>query len=130
MKTDKRELKKFGIILVFLFFLFSLLNLYKQNLIIFKWSISISIFILITSIMIPIAIYPIFVIISTAGKIIGWINTQIILGLVFYIIFTPVSLVLKILRKDLLDKKINKSKTTYWNKINKEMDSENFEKQY
>lgn len=47
------------------------------------------------------------------GHGLGWINTRIILGIMFYIIFLPVGLFLKILGKDPMARKIIKSKSTY-----------------
>ena len=48
------------------------------------------------------------------GNVIGKINSKIIIFLLFYGIFTPVSLVLRVLGKDLLNKKIDKSKKSYF----------------
>jgi hypothetical protein len=39
------------------------------------------------------------------GHVLGWINTRIILGLVFFVIFVPVSLLMKLLRKDPMARK-------------------------
>lgn len=48
------------------------------------------------------------------GQILNKIISPVILGVLFFIIFTPMSLILKICRKDILDLKIDKSKNTYW----------------
>lgn len=48
--------------------------------------------------------------------ILSWINTRLILIILFYLIFTPIGLVLRILGKDLLDRKINKISKSYWRK--------------
>ena len=42
------------------------------------------------------------------------ITSKFILFILFFGIFTPISLILKLLNKDLLSKKINKTATTYW----------------
>ena len=46
--------------------------------------------------------------------IIGWLTSAISLCLAFYIIFTPIAVILRIFCKDLLDQKINKNAATYW----------------
>ncbi len=48
------------------------------------------------------------------GEFIGSIVAKIIMVIIFYALFTPVSFVLKILKIDLLDKKIDKEASTYW----------------
>ena len=47
------------------------------------------------------------------GHVLGWINTRIILGLMFYTVFFAVGLVLKILGKDPMSRKIDKSAESY-----------------
>jgi len=46
--------------------------------------------------------------------IIGWITSIISLLTAFYLIFTPIAILIKIFGKDLLNKKIDKKTPTYW----------------
>ncbi|NOZ62127.1 MAG: hypothetical protein GXO74_10635 [Calditrichaeota bacterium] len=46
--------------------------------------------------------------------ILGWINTRILLAIFFYLILTPISLVLKIFHKDPLKRKLGPEAETYW----------------
>jgi formate-dependent nitrite reductase membrane component NrfD len=48
------------------------------------------------------------------GEFIGGIMSKIMMTILYFGIFTPVSIFLKIIGKDLLDKKIDKSRTSYW----------------
>lgn len=48
------------------------------------------------------------------GEFLGKISSSIIMFFLFFGIYTPISLVLKIFSKDLLKKKIDKDKSTYW----------------
>jgi len=48
------------------------------------------------------------------GGFIGKINSIIILFLLFALIITPTSFIFKLLRKDLLNKKLDRNSTTYW----------------
>ncbi len=47
----------------------------------------------------------------------SWVNTRLILAIIFYLLFAPISLVLRLFRIDLLERRIDKQKATYW-KIN------------
>lgn len=57
--------------------------------------------------------------------ILGWINTRILLCALFYLIFTPVGLFMRLFRIDLLDKKLSPEAKTYWKRKEKKSDSLN-----
>jgi hypothetical protein len=48
------------------------------------------------------------------GDFIGGIVSKVILFVLFYFVFTPIALILKLLGKDLLRKKVDRSQTSYW----------------
>jgi hypothetical protein len=47
------------------------------------------------------------------GILLGGVISPIVMGLIFFLLLTPISLVLKLFKKDILNLKINNSKT-YW----------------
>jgi hypothetical protein len=53
------------------------------------------------------------------GKILGIINTFIILGLLYFIVIMPLGWIMKLLGKDVLKLKTKKV-TTYWQQVNDE----------
>ncbi len=44
----------------------------------------------------------------------GWVNTRLLLGLFFYLIMTPVALILRLAGKDLLDRRPDRAVKSYW----------------
>lgn len=50
------------------------------------------------------------------AAILAWVNTRLILLVIFYLVFTPLGLGLKLFGFDLLDRKIEKQKKSYWKK--------------
>lgn len=48
------------------------------------------------------------------GIILGSIIAPIVMGVVFFLVITPIGLVMKIIGKDLLSIKYDKKKETYW----------------
>ncbi len=44
----------------------------------------------------------------------GWINTRILLLILFFAVLTPIRFFLWIFKKDLLDERINPSQASYW----------------
>ena len=48
------------------------------------------------------------------GIILGAIVAPLVMGIVFFLVLTPIGLVMRIIGKDLLNKKYDKKKRTYW----------------
>ena len=48
------------------------------------------------------------------GMILGAIISPIVMGIVFFLVVTPTGFILRIMGKDLLNKKYDKEKETYW----------------
>ena len=47
------------------------------------------------------------------GHVLGWINSKIILGFIFFLVVTPTALVMKALGRDLLSRRLRRS-GSYW----------------
>jgi len=65
----------------------------------------------------PALLKPVYIIWMRFAFILGWINTRIILFILFYLIFTPLGLLMRLFRIDLLERK-NKA-DSYWKKKEK-----------
>tara|TARA_B100001057_G_scaffold325251_1_gene325466 strand:+ start:1362 stop:1742 length:381 start_codon:yes stop_codon:yes gene_type:complete len=57
------------------------------------------------------------------GEILGIIIAPIVMALVYFVILTPISIIVRILGKDLLNLKFLKEKETYWIKRKKSLGS-------
>lgn len=47
------------------------------------------------------------------GHVLGAINTRILLGLVYYLLITPMGLVMRLLGKDIMHRAVDHEATTY-----------------
>jgi len=47
------------------------------------------------------------------GHLLGWINTRILLGLVFYGLITPIGIVLRVMGKDTMSQALSETGPTY-----------------
>ena len=54
----------------------------------------------------PIIIRPVFKLWLKVAHAVGWFNTQILLSIVFILVFIPTGLVMRLLRKDLIKRKM------------------------
>ena len=61
----------------------------------------------------PLSLKYIFKVWMLFGAVMGWINTRLILGVIFYLIFVPYSLAMKLLGKDPLSRKLDNQMITY-----------------
>ncbi len=57
------------------------------------------------------------------GILLGAIVSPIIMGIIFFLVVTPTGIIMRLLGKDLLRQKINKSKKSYWIKNITSLDS-------
>jgi len=62
------------------------------------------------------------------GEYLGHIISPIVMGIVFFLVITPIGLVLKLIGKDLLRLKFDKKNNSYWIKRDKDINS--MKKQY
>jgi hypothetical protein len=63
------------------------------------------------------------------GHVLGWINARIILGLVFFVMVTPIGLIMRLLGKDLLRMRAKKS-DSYWVERNQPLDPQSLRNQF
>jgi len=47
------------------------------------------------------------------GHALGWINTRIILGILFFVLFSPIGITMKLFGKDPMARKFDKKKESY-----------------
>ncbi|MFH1686502.1 MAG: SxtJ family membrane protein [bacterium] len=66
-----------------------------------------------------------------AAAVLGWLSTRVILTLTFYLLLTPISLVMRLLGQDPLSLRRNRTRASFWLKREKqEFDRSYFERQF
>lgn len=81
--------------------------------------------------LLPAVLKPVYIFWMKLAFVLSWINTRLILIIMFYLVFTPIGLIIKLLKVDLLDKKIDKKKDSYWLKKEKVVFNPlNYERQF
>jgi hypothetical protein len=79
----------------------------------------------------PLALKPVYRALMAVAHVLGWINTRILLGLTFYLLFTPVALFFRLIGKDPLDRGIDRGVSSYWRpRAREELDRDRFEHQF
>ena len=104
--------RSFGIVFFVVFLFIALYPLSYSGQII-KWSLVISLIFLILGLINSKILTPVNKIWFKLGIFLGNIISPIIMAIVFFLIVTPIGLIMRVLRKDLLNLKFN-TKKSYW----------------
>jgi hypothetical protein len=113
IKGTKPELRKFGLTIGIFLLLIAGFLFWKQRPSFPYFACIAGGFALIGLIM-PILLKPIYKAWMSFAVVMGFIMTRVILTVLYFGMFTPIALLTKLLGKDLLDERWNKSATTYW----------------
>jgi hypothetical protein len=77
------------------------------------WALILAAFLIIPGIVWPTALKPVYRVWMTIGQVLGWVNTRIILAVMFYFVFAPVAILMRMFRKDPMRRKLEPSAETY-----------------
>ncbi len=104
--------RSFGIIFFIVFLLIALYPLLKAN-DLRTWSLVISFIFLILGLTNSKILTPLNRLWFKFGLLLGRFISPIIMGIIFFLVVTPIGIIMRLLKKDLLNLKYNKKKT-YW----------------
>ncbi len=62
----------------------------------------------------PAVLNPMYVIWMAAAFPIGWVVSHLLMAMIFYLLVTPVGLIMRLLGRDPLDSKFDKNANSYW----------------
>lgn len=123
--------RKFGITMacvIALLFGFFFPYVFSKNIPYWPWIVA-AVFVLL-ALVVPMKLTVIYSLWMKFGHIIGAINTKIILAIVFFLVFTPMALLFRLLGKDPMKRELaNTSLTSYWD-LSKQQSKEHMEKVY
>tara|TARA_B100002052_G_scaffold292132_1_gene313212 strand:+ start:37 stop:450 length:414 start_codon:yes stop_codon:yes gene_type:complete len=130
IKTSKKEIRSFGITIGIIFLIVAGFLFYKE-----KDSFQLFIYMagsfMSLGLLIPIILKPIYLVWMIFAVILGWFMTRFILSLLFFLVVTPIALLLKVIGKDLLGLKKQEIQGSYWNRRNSDKEqNQNYEKQF
>jgi hypothetical protein len=113
MKADKNSVRKFGTIFTVILLLIGTWLWYQDNAI-WIWFAGAAAVMLLIAVTATGVLTPLYKGMTIFAIVIGYFVSRIILTLMFVIFFVPIGLFMRLVGKDLLDKKLNKQASTYW----------------
>lgn len=125
-----QKLKKFGQTMAVCFFILFAIFWWRHKSIA-PYFLALSVFFEISALFMARTLIPIEKMWMKFGHVLGWINLRIILSFVYYLILTPIRLILVLLGKDLLNQAVCKERASYWQARDKsDISSGSYEKMY
>lgn len=131
IKSGKKELRKFGITMGIVIACIGGFLWWREKEYYF-YLLGVATAFLLLGLAIPFLLKPIHKFWMGLAVLMSWVMTRIILGILFYLGITPMSILIRLLRKDFLKLTLNKTTAkTYWiPKEKRETGSIDYEKQY
>ena len=118
MINKKKKNRSFGILFFIVFFIIGLYPVYVGNSVNI-YLILLSILFLVLGILNSKILTPLNIAWLKLGELLGVLISPIIMALIYFLILTPISLIVRIFGKDLLNIKFNSFSKTYWIKRKK-----------
>jgi len=128
-QPDRKQLRSFGLIVGGIFFIIALWPLVFRGESLRVWAVVPTVVLVPPALVYPPVLYWPFLGWMFIGHILGAVNTRIILTLMFFLLFTPVGLIMRLFRYDPMARRLNPSLTTYKTKV-KPKDSIQMERQF
>ena len=130
IRKDNKAIRDFGILIGFILLIIAGILFYKE-----RASYELIIFLGIAFIGLglgkPIILKPFYSIWMYFAVVLGWFMTRLILGLLFYIVVSPIGLISRLFGKEFLELKNSSLNSSYWNyKNSRRISHQNFEKQF
>ena len=129
VKTDKKSIRNFGLVFFVVLTILGVWLSFKQNPSA-HYLVLTGLLFLFFGIFLPKLLIPFYRLWMLLGIIMGWVVSRIVLIFLFYLVFTPINLILKIMGKDILDKKIEKEKNSYWRKFEESENTDHYKNQF
>jgi hypothetical protein len=110
---SKKDLRSFGLIVGGIFALIGLWPLVRHGLPVRVWALVLAGPLVLAAVVLPWSLrYPyrgwMFL-----GHCLGWVNSRILMTLMFYLVFTPAALVMRAIGRDAMSRRLDKSTASY-----------------
>lgn len=130
IKSEKSDLRKFGITVGFVIGIIGGVLLLRGK-DFYLYFFIVSIILVISGLLFPRLLLPIQKAWMTIAVVIGWFMTRLILSILFFLVFTPIGLIARLLGKEFLELNIDRSRDSYWiYREEKPFDRKDYERQF
>jgi hypothetical protein len=79
---------------------------------------------------VPQALRPLWVVLMVVNYPIGWVVTHVVMALIFYLVVTPVGVIMRLTGRDPMERGFDRAAKTYWKPRRMEHDPARYFRQY
>ena len=113
-KLDKQGLRKFGLTTGIIFaVLFGVVLPLLWGAGIHRWPLVVGGILCSVALIAPRSLAPFYAVWMRLALVLGWLNSRIILGIIFLLVLTPMALIMRLLGKDPMQRKLEREKMSY-----------------
>lgn len=116
IQSSKKNLRNFGLSVGFVCIAIAGFLFWKQKEA-FPYIVTIGLVLVCCGTFLPFVLKPVYWVWMGFASIIGWIMTRLILGLLYYLIITPIAITSRIVGKRFIDLNWDAKQPSYWNEI-------------
>jgi multisubunit Na+/H+ antiporter MnhG subunit len=113
IKSNRREWRKFGLVVGVVFGLIGLLLLWRHR-DYYVYFLALSAALICPALVYPPLLNPVHKAWMTGALLIGWVMTRVILIMVFYLAVTPIALLARVFRRRFLHLDLDRGAKSYW----------------
>ncbi len=130
IKSSKKDLRKFGLTIGTVLLVIGAFLFFKGKDPAVYWAAA-GFLLIVVSFAAPTVLKPLNKIWMTLAIMLGWVMTRVILVILFYLVLTPTGLIARSFGKDFLDRRIDRTSKSYWQKREKKtFDRRDYERQF
>ena len=130
IKGTRENLRKFAITVTVVLAVIGVVLLWK-NRAGYQYLWIVAVLLIVCDWAVPAILKPLYFVWMAFAALLGWIMTRVILGILFYIIFTPIGVIGRLLGKRFLDLRWKAAADSYWEyRKGDRLDPERYEKQF
>ena len=112
-ETETRQLRSFGLIVGGIFALIGLWRGVFGGGPVRLWALVAAILLILPALIYPRILLPLQRVWMVIGHALGWINTRIILGIVFYLLIAPIGMIMRLFGRDTMRRRFQPEVETY-----------------
>ena len=111
--VETSQFRSFGFIVGGIFAIIGVWPLLLRGDALRLWALILSGLLLVSALLLPSILKPIYHVWMRIGAILGWVNTRIILAIGFFLVFSPMGWVMRLFGRDALLRKLDPTLNTY-----------------